>query len=84
MVVMYSGIARLFDVGRIGGHSAGVNLVMMIGTFIGSVIFGPMGERFGYEIPLVVTGAVVVVLAFFIRHPRRRFSATAVSAASIQ
>jgi MFS family permease len=72
LVVMYAGIARLFDLGRIGGHNSGVNLVMMIGTFFGSLVFGPVGEKFGYQIPLAVTGALVALLAVPILHSRNR------------
>jgi MFS family permease len=74
VVVMYSGISRLFNIGRIGGHNSGVNFVMMVGSFAGSLVFGPVGERLGYEVPLMATGVVVAALALPILHPKRRQS----------
>ena len=63
-MVMYTGIARLFIPSRVGGHNSALSLVMMTGMFAGSLVFSPLGERFGYEIPLIITGALVGVLAF--------------------
>jgi len=72
VVVMYAGISRLFNVGRVGGHNSGVNFVMMVGSFAGALVFGPVGASLGYAVPLVITGAVVAALAIPILHPRRR------------
>jgi MFS family permease len=72
VVVMYSGISRLFSLRRISGHNSGVNFVMMVGSFAGSLVFGPVGEKLGYEVPLVATGVVVAALAVPILHPKRR------------
>ena len=63
VIVFYVGVARLFNLSRIGGHSSVANLVMMMGSFFGSLAFGPMGERFGYDKPLLATGALAVLLA---------------------
>ncbi len=61
-VVSYVGIARLFRIERIGGNSGLITLSIMLGSFVGSLIFGPLGERFGYGVPLAVSGAVTLGL----------------------
>ncbi|MEW6441035.1 MAG: MFS transporter [bacterium] len=63
MTVLYIGVANLFQQSRVGGNSSAVNLVMMMGSFVGSLIFGPMGEQFGYDKPLLITGVVVAMLS---------------------
>jgi len=63
VIVTYLGIARLFDQTRVGGHNSTVALIMMVGTFIGSLLFGPLGEKLGYAVPLIATGALVGLLA---------------------
>ena len=63
LIVMYLGVARLFHPDRVGGLNSGVTLVMMLGTFAGSLVFGPMGAALGYDVPLKGTGVLVVALA---------------------
>jgi len=74
VIVMYLGVARLFHPDRVGGLNSGVNLVMMLGAFTGSLIFGPLGAAFGYDLPLRVTGGLVAALALPLgrRSTRRR------------
>jgi len=63
LIVMYLGVARLFHPERVGGLNSGVNLVMMLGAFAGSLFFGPLGAALGYDVPLKATGVLVAVLA---------------------
>jgi MFS family permease len=72
VIVMYLGIARLFDPDRVGGHNSGVNLVMMLGAFVGSLLFGPLGAARGYDVPLWATGALVIALSLPLLRPRVR------------
>lgn len=72
VIVMYLGVARLFHPDRVGGLNSGVNLVMMLGAFAGSLIFGPLGAAFGYDLPLMVTGGLVAALALPLSRRRAR------------
>jgi len=72
VIVMYLGVARLFHPDRVGGLNSGVNLVMMMGAFAGSLVFGPLGAAFGYDLPLRVTGALVAALALPLARRRTR------------
>jgi MFS family permease len=61
-LVFYIGIARLFKAERIGGNAGLLNFASMIGMIIGAMVFGPMGEKYGYAMPLWITGVLCLVL----------------------
>ncbi|MBM4287739.1 MAG: MFS transporter [Deltaproteobacteria bacterium] len=58
----YTTIARLFKVDRIGGNSSLISLVSVSGSFAGALIFGPLGAAYGYQWPLIVSGAISLCL----------------------
>ncbi len=58
MMEIYTTIARLFHVDRIGGHSSLINLVSVGGSFAGALIFGPLGAAYGYQWPLIISGCI--------------------------
>jgi MFS family permease len=58
----YTTIARLFHVDRIGGNSSLISLTTTLGLFAGSLIFGPLGAAYGYQMPLIISGAVSLAL----------------------
>lgn len=62
MMLTYTTIARLFHVDRVGGHSGLISLTCTLGTFSGSLLYGPLGADFGYGLPLILTGAVSLAL----------------------
>ncbi len=62
-LVIYFGIARLFAVERLGGNTGFISMATMLGYVVGSLIYGPLGELGGYHLPLLISGAVTLVLA---------------------
>lgn len=70
MVLSYVGIAKLFRIERIGGNSGLITLAIMLGNFTGSLIFGPIGARFGYGVPLFVSGAITTALTPLVFLPK--------------
>jgi MFS family permease len=58
----YTTIARLFKVDRIGGNASLISLATTLGVFAGSLIFGPLGATYGYQLPLILSGAVSLAL----------------------
>jgi MFS family permease len=58
----YTTIARLFHVDRIGGNASLISLTCTLGVFVGSLIFGPLGAAFGYQIPLIISGLISLAL----------------------
>ena len=66
---MLFGILVLFKKSEIGGLNALFCLVMNIGVFCSALVFGPIGEHFGYHMPLIISGfssllAVPLVMYF--------------------
>jgi predicted MFS family arabinose efflux permease len=59
------GITSMFNIKRIGGNTSMVTFTTIIGATIGSLAFGPLGEKFGYDIPMIATG-IVIFIAFII------------------
>lgn len=58
----YTTIARFFHLDRIGGHSSLISLTTTLGVFAGSLIFGPLGAAYGYQLPLIVSGVTSLAL----------------------
>ena len=63
MMLVYTTIARIFDVDRIGGNSGLVLLVSMVGAAAGALVYGPLGTAWGNGAPLAVSGVLLVLLA---------------------
>ncbi|NLH49104.1 MAG: MFS transporter [Myxococcales bacterium] len=63
MVLTYLGIARLFDVNRMGGNAGAINLAMTLGMITGALIAGPLGEKVRYSLPIWVSGILLLLLA---------------------
>ena len=70
-VVMYVGISRLFLRERVGGNSGLINFVTMAGVLTGSLVYGPVGARFGYAVPFLASGLITIALAAFPQARRR-------------
>ena len=58
----YATITRLFHVDRIGGNASLISLTTTLGVFAGSLIFGPIGAAYGYQVPLIISGAISLTL----------------------
>jgi MFS family permease len=58
----YTTISRLFRVERIGGSASLITLTTTMGMLAGSLIFGPLGAAYGYQMPLLTSGAVTLAL----------------------
>lgn len=58
----YTTITRLFHVDRIGGSASLISLTTTMGVFAGSLIFGPLGAAYGYQMPLIISGAISLAL----------------------
>ena len=66
-IVMISvGIISLFDKKKVGGHAGFVNVVIVLAVVVGSLIFGPIGYRFGYHLPHIISGALAIVASIMI------------------
>lgn len=62
MMETYTTIARLFRVERIGGNAGLISVTTTLGTLTGSLIFGPLGAAYGYQMPLLISGITSLAL----------------------
>ncbi len=62
MMVAYTTIARLFHVERIGGNAGLISLTTTSGVLTGSLLYGPLGASFGYQMPLIISGLTSLAL----------------------
>ena len=72
IMIQYVGIARLFSIERIGGNNGLITTVLMLGYIVGSLVYGPVGEKFGYMHSLWISGALTLVLAIPFCFPRKK------------
>ncbi|MBN1645485.1 MFS transporter [Candidatus Woesearchaeota archaeon] len=71
-VFVFVGASSFFTKKRIGGNFGMIGLITVLGKFAGSLIFGPMGDAYGYHVPHIVCGLLIAVsglfLLFFRKH----------------
>lgn len=65
-------IGRKFKESRLGGDSGIFYIIMTLGMFAGSIIYGPIGFAYGYPLPLIISGVVTVICAGLFQILRRR------------
>lgn len=53
---IYYGVVRIFNIERIGGNSSFITLITILSSSIGAFVFGPLGQQYGYYLPLFITG----------------------------
>jgi len=58
---IYHGATKLFKLDRIGGHAGMISLTLSLGSALGAIIFGPVGEKLGYNISIAASGAIVLI-----------------------
>ena len=61
---LFVGIYRHFPMERIGGTSGVILTVTIAGKFLGSLIFGPIGDLFGYQYPFIISGIMTLLCLF--------------------
>ncbi len=65
---LFVAMHRHFPSERIGGTSGVILTVTVLGKFLGSLIFGPMGDIFGYHYPFIISGILTLLclgIAYF-------------------
>ena len=66
-LVFYNGIARMFNMDKIGGCAAFISLCQGCGSFISATVFGVVTDRLGPQWPLIITGAVMLGIPVLMR-----------------
>ena len=58
---LFLGIHKHFPSERIGGTSGVILTATIAGRFLGSLIFGPIGDIFGYHYPFIISGILTLL-----------------------
>ena len=62
LLITYTTIARLFHVDRIGGNAGLISFATTLGVLAGSLIYGPVGASYGYQVPFIISGITSLAL----------------------
>jgi predicted MFS family arabinose efflux permease len=62
-VSMLFWLGRKFRESRIGGDVGIFHIIMTLGMFTGSLIYGPIGFAYGYSWPLIISGFTTILCA---------------------
>lgn len=60
-VVLFLLLFKIFPRERIGGLASFVATATIVGRLVGTLVFAPLGDAFGYRWPLIVSGLLTVV-----------------------
>ncbi|MFC1655796.1 MFS transporter [Patescibacteria group bacterium] len=69
---IFYGIVRIFKIERIGGNASFITFTSILGTSVSAFIFGPIGEHFGYHVPLFVTGITTLCSFLLLYYLQKR------------
>jgi len=61
IIITYMIIAENFSKERIGGLNAAINVVMMFGMLLGSIVYGYIGEYYNSGTALIISGIVTLL-----------------------
>lgn len=70
-IFLFMGAKNFFKTNRMGGDIGLIALVTIIAQMAGALIFSPMGEAYGYHIPHIICGILMVIsigLVFLFKH----------------
>ena len=70
-LAFYYGIPKIFHVRTIGGCAAFISLWMGIGTFLSTMLFGYIGDHYGNQWPLIISGVITAIIPFLIYFRRK-------------
>jgi MFS family permease len=58
-------VSRLFEKRTIGGSAGMLLAIQILGQMTGSLVFSPLGFRFGLQVPFLAVGSLLVLNALF-------------------
>jgi MFS family permease len=73
-LAFYYGIPRIFHIRTIGGCAAFISLWMGVGSFLSAIVFGYIGDKYGNQWPLIISGIILMTIPFLI-YLRKKFVA---------
>lgn len=66
-ICLYLGISRIFSLERIGGLSSLITFTNTLAMSLGALIYGHVGEKYGYEWPLILSGIGTLLALILVR-----------------
>jgi len=60
-VFLAYGVSKLFHLERVGGNASVITFTTIIGGAVSGMLFGPIGAKYGYNAPFVITGIVLLM-----------------------
>jgi len=60
LLISFMAVSKLFSMKRIGGDGGALRAIMILGSFAGALIYGPIGYRFGYQWPILMSGIIIL------------------------
>lgn len=69
-IFLYNGLSKFFPVQRLGGNTSVVTLTTIVAGSLSAFVCGPLGEKFGYNVPLVIAGSICILTAFLAIYAR--------------
>ncbi|MBA4336171.1 hypothetical protein C0416_00160 [bacterium] len=63
---IYYGIVSIFNIERIGGNASIITFAQIMGASLSAFLFGPLGEHYGYYLPLFVSGITTILAGFIL------------------
>jgi MFS family permease len=66
VIFMFVGASSYFPKRRMGGNYGTLILVTVIAQMIGSMIFSPMGDILGYDVPQIIVGLFILLAGFLV------------------
>jgi len=65
-LAFYYGIPKIFHIRTIGGCAAFISVWMWTGAFLSAIAFGYIGDTYGNQWPLIISGAILFMIPFLI------------------
>lgn len=59
-------LSEIFSKKNIAGNVSIVSTVMITGSVVGSMVFGPLGDIYGYGLPFLISGILTVIAAIIL------------------
>jgi MFS family permease len=71
-VSVFFWLRKKFRTTRLGGDTGIFFVIMTLGEFTGSIIYGPIGFTYGYSLPLILSGITTIICAVLFYFLKRR------------
>lgn len=72
-VFLYMGVSEFFKKERVGGNSGLITFTQMSGILTGSLIFGPVGAAYGYQVPIIISSITTLLALLLLKEYEKHY-----------